>query len=99
MSTPTYISAGSTTQVRSGPGSLYGVHITPANGASVVFIDATDAGSIASNFAQDPIGIFARIGVYAAATPDFIEMKGVHFNSGLIVSATSSARLTVLHSA
>lgn len=98
MSTPTYIATGSTTLVQSGPGNLYGIHVDPQNGTQVVVIDSLNAGSITSNFNFDPVGLIARIGTYATAVPDFLDFKGVHFNTGLTVAATSTARLTVLTS-
>lgn len=98
MSTPTYISTGSTTTVVTGPGNLYGIHVTPAAGTQVVVIDSTTAGSITSNFNFDPVGLISRIGPYQASpNPDYIPFWGDHFNNGLIVSASSNARLTVFY--
>ena len=97
MSASTYISAGSNTRVKSGAGTLYGIHVSPANGATILVQDSATGLGAAPNFNSDThTGIIGRIGMYASAVPDFIDFKGVHFGDGLTVAATSNARLIVL---
>ena len=98
MSRYTFLSTGSTTQIASGPGNLYGIHITPPGGGQFVAIDALQAGSITSNFNQDPVGLISRLSIGSTASdvpPGPVPFFGVHFDNGLVVSATSNARVTV----
>lgn len=99
MSRPTYISTGSSTTVKSGPGYLYGVHITPTAGSSLVVVD-TVTGSGAGGFDMNSpttTGLIARLPFSGASTsgPAFIPFWGVRFENGLGVSASSSASVTV----
>ena len=94
MPKATYISAGSTTLVKSGAGFLYGMHTSPANGATIYAVDSISIGA-APNLNTDLTGTLFRVG-YTGAAPDFIDTKGVGFSLGLTVSATSSARITVM---
>lgn len=93
MAKATYISAGSSTLVKSGPGVLFGLYLTPANGATVYAVDALNIGAI-PNLNTDLTGTISRV-TYGAATPDSVDFQGIHFDNGLVVAATSSARITV----
>ena len=100
MSRYSYISAGSNTTVLSGPGTLYGVHVSPVSGASVLIADSTNLGA-APNFNADanPSGglLLGRFGLYTGTPPDFLDFKGAHVNDGITIAASSNARLTVLY--
>ena len=98
MSTPTLIATGSTTLVQTGPGNLYGIHVAPVAGGSVVVIDSLTTSNTGADFnSSTQTGIVYRGGVYQASpNPDFLDFKGLHFNTGLTVAASSSARVTVL---
>ena len=95
MSRPTTIATGSTTLVKTGPGYLYGVHISPANGASLVTIDTLTTSNTGVDFNANATGQISRDGLWASAVPDFVPFWGVRFDTGLTVAASSSARLTV----
>ena len=96
MSRPTFIAAGSNTLVKSGPGNIYGIHVTPANGTTVVVADSLNLGASPNLNSTSLTGQIASVGTFASAVPAFIDMKGAHFDNGLVIAATSNARLTVL---
>ena len=96
MSRSTFIATGSTTLVKTGPGYLYGVHISPANGASLVTIDSLTTSNTGVDFNANVTGMISRDGLWATTVPDFVPFYGVRFDNGLTVAASSSARLTVL---
>lgn len=90
------VAEGSNTTVKRTAGSLYGLLVAPANGASVRVEDATDLGATPDLNATGASTI-ARIGTYAAATPDEVGFgPGVGF-SALTIAATSNARVTVVY--
>lgn len=99
MSTPTGISIGSTTLVKSGPGHLYGLHVTPTQGSALVILDTlttTNSGADL-NAAVVQGTLIDRLGWSAASTtpPQDLSYYGTTFSSGLTVAASSNARVTV----
>lgn len=100
MSRKTYVSAGSNTTILSGPGKLYGIHVTPAAGSAVLVADSKNLGATPNyNSDADPSGgvLIGRFGPYSGTSSDFLDFKGAHVNDGITVAATSSARVTVLY--
>jgi len=92
----TFISAGSNTLVKSGAGTLYRVAVLPANGAVVRIDDSTDLGATPDLNASGTATI-AYSGVFASTAPGTIDLgPGIGFNSGLVLAATSNAKLTVV---
>lgn len=98
MPRSTYISAGSSTCIKSGAGTLYVAHISPANGSSLVLADTPDLGAAGPNFnlRTSVTSTIAFIGTFASTVPASIDLNGAAFNNGLSVSATSSAAVTVV---
>ena len=100
MSRYTYISAGSSTTVLSGPGKLYSIHITPVAGSTLLVADSKNLGASPTfNSDADPSGgvLIGRFGPYGGTTTDYLDFKGASVNDGITVAATSNARLTVLY--
>lgn len=98
MPRSTYISAGSTTRIKSGAGTLYLAHVSPANGSSLVLADTPNLGAAGPNFnlRTSVTSTIAFVGTYASAVPDSLDFNGTAFDNGLSVSATSSAAITVV---
>lgn len=94
MSRYTHIATGSNTTVVSTAGNLYSVHIDRGNGGTVLLADSTDLGAT-PNYNTDPTAVIRRIGTIADAGPHEYDFKGVHFDNGLTVAASSSASVTV----
>lgn len=91
------ISAGSNTTVKTGSGSLYGLYIRPANGASVRVEDAANLGA-APDLNNPSASSIALLGTYASAAPDVVTFTpGIGFNDGLTVAASSNTRITVVY--
>jgi hypothetical protein len=87
----TYISAGSNTTVKSGPGSLYKILSSNPTGSTIVLDDSVSLGQ-APNFNSATAGTIGNIG---GALLDF--EPGLGFNTGLTVAASSNARLLVVY--
>jgi hypothetical protein len=88
------ISVGSNTTVKSTPGTLYAVHVYPANGATVRIEDGELGATIDFNAAAGSSTIDLQSG-YASAAPAFIGYgPGIGFEK-LTLAATSNARLAV----
>lgn len=95
MSRITFISAGSTTLVASGGGNLYGVAVDKGNGATVLVADSLNLGATPDYNAVNQTGLMRSIGTLQTAGPYDAEFKGAHFSTGLSISASSTARVTV----
>lgn len=94
-----YISAGSTTRVKDGPGLLKGIWVSPVAGGSLVLADNPDLGNGGPNFnaltsITSTIGIH---GVFIAGNPVPLDGFATRFQNALTVSATSSSRVTLLY--
>lgn len=100
-----YVSAGSNSTIKSGAGTLYGILVSPANGATVYAVDADGTDPLGGIGAAPNLtgelalaSNIARHGVFANTAPDYLDFNpGVGFNNGLVVAATSNARLTVVY--
>lgn len=94
----TYISAGSTTRVKDGPGLFKGLWITPVAGSSLVIADNPILGNGGPDF-NNLTAITSTIGnhgVFVTATnPTYFQGFGTRFSNALTVSASSSARVSV----
>lgn len=91
------LSTGSNTNVKSGAGTLYAVHVFPANGSSVRIEDATDLGA-APNLNTSGTSTIELQSGYTSATPAFVGFgPGVGFNTGLTIAATSNARVVAIY--
>lgn len=86
-----YISAGSNSLVKSGAGTLYRIRSSNPSGGTIRVDDATDLGA-APNLNTDGASTIYRD---AAADNDFT--PGLGFNTGLVIAASSNARLTVVY--
>lgn len=98
MSRVTFLSAGSNTTVSSSPGVLYGIHVSGANGGTVLVADNDDLGATPNFNAVNQTGLIASIGPLANAGVHAVPFHGARFENGLTVAATSNAKVTVLHS-
>lgn len=93
-----YISAGSTTRVKDGPGLFKGAWITPVAGSSLVIADNPILGNGGPDFNNlgaitSTLGIH---GVFVTATnPMQLSGFATRFQNALTVSASSSARVSV----
>lgn len=98
MPRSTYISAGSSTRIKSGAGTLYLAHVSPANGSSLVLADSPNLGASGPNFnlRTSVTSTIAFVGTFASAVPASLSFNGTAFDNGLSVSATSSAAITVV---
>lgn len=98
-----YISAGSNSTVKSGAGTLYRILVSPANGATVYAVDADGTAALggigaAPNLTGDLSNTISRHGTFADAVPRELDFgPGVGFNTGLVLAATSNARLTAVY--
>ena len=92
-----YISAGSNTNVKSGPGNLYGVVAGGANGGTFFAVDSVSIGATPNYVTQlsnsSNITAIGPLGAAAAAW----DLHGASFQVGLTVAATSSSPLTVFY--
>lgn len=91
------ISVGSNTRVKTGSGSLYGIHGYIPEGGTVRVDNSLDLGavpdynnSVTSNATIASYGPTAAAGVF-----NVVFTPGVGFDDGLVVAATSNARFTV----
>ena len=95
-----FISAGSTTRVKDGPGLFKGAWIAPAAGSSIVIADNPDLGTTGPNFnsAASVTSTIALPGVYPASpVPVYFDAHALRFANALTVAATSSARVTLFY--
>lgn len=91
------VSLGSNTTVKSSPGTLYRVLVSPANGATVWLEGAADLGASPNLNAAPGAATIAKISEYASAVPDTIDFgPGVGFDA-LTVAASSNARLGIVY--
>ena len=92
-----FISTGSNTNVKSGPGTVYGVNVGGVNGASVFLVDSVSIGATPNYINQVSNGSnIAVIGPLTAAGGS-VNLHGSQFANGLTVAATSSAPVTVMY--
>ena len=93
-----YISAGSTTRVKDGPGLFKGLWVTPVSGGSVLVADNPDMGSAGPNF-NALTSVTSTVGIHgtwpASMPPAYFDGFATRFQNALVVSATSSARVSV----
>lgn len=94
-----YTSAvGSNWRVKSGSGSLYGIHGFIPNGGSVKAENTSSLGATPDLNAVTSNATMAYYGpVTAAGTFNMVFQPGVGFDDGLVVAATSNARFTVVY--
>jgi len=97
-----YTATGSNATVKAGSGSLYSINVSPGQGSTVVLVDANASLGAAPNLNSDSLtGLIGRVGPYStssngtAPNPDIIAFSGLGFNDGLVIAATSNARLLV----
>ena len=94
----TFISAGSTTRVKDGPGLFKGAWLTPVAGGSLVIADNPILGNGGPDF-NALTAITSTIGIHgvwpASPSPTFFNGFATRFDNALTVSASSSARVTV----
>jgi hypothetical protein len=93
-----YISAGSNTTVKTGPGFLYGAVVGGgANGGSAFFVNSISIGATPNYVTQlsdsSNIAVVGPVGVNGGDFP----LYGAPFSTGLTVSATSNAPVTVAY--
>ena len=95
-----FISAGSTTRVKDGPGLLKSVWITPVAGGSLLIADNPDMGASGPNF-NNLTSVTSTIGIHGVfvtgTNPTFFDAFATRFQNALTVSASSSQRVTVLY--
>ena len=94
-----FISAGSTTRVKDGPGLFKGAWIAPAAGSSIVIADNPDLGTAGPDF-NSPSSITSTIafhGLWTVVTPASLDGFATRFANALTVSATSSARVSIFY--
>jgi len=91
------VAVGSNTTVKSSPGTIYRVLVSPANGATVWLENSANLGA-SPNFNASPNSTtIAKIGEYANAQPGTIDFgPGIGFDA-LTVAASSNARLSVVY--
>ena len=90
-----FISAGSNTTVSSTPTRLYSVHVSGANGGTVLIADNDDLGATPNFNVASQTGLVASLGPLANAGPHAFNFAGARIENGLTIAATSSARITV----
>ncbi len=100
-----YTSTGSNVTVKAAPGSIYGLNVMPGHGGIVVLVDSNGAdGNLGAtpDLNSDSItGLIGRIGPWSTSSngtspnPDLIAFRGLGFNAGLSLAATSNTRLIV----
>lgn len=95
-----FISAGSTTRVKDGPGLFKGLWITPVSGGSLVVADNPVLGNSGPDF-NALTAITSTIGIHgvfqASSNPLYFQGFATRFQNALTVSASSSARVSVFY--
>lgn len=92
-----FISAGSNTTVKSGPGQVYGAVVGPANGGSVFLVDSTSIGVTPNYVTQLSNSSNIAVGYPLTTAWQNVPLFGATFHDGLTVSATSNAPVTVVY--
>lgn len=88
------VSTGSNTTVKTGFGTLKSLTITPAAGTVVHVVDSVSIGATPNlNLAQT--GEILRIGPFVDAEPEYFGPYQLGLNAGLLIAATSNARVHV----
>jgi len=100
MAKATYLSTASTHNIFRGTGVYYGMHVTPAQGGTVVIMDVRDAGATAINIsnpstAVNPKGYFGQFA--SSPPPATVDGYGLRIQDGLTVAFTSSMKVTVYY--
>ena len=96
-----YVSDGSNTTVKTGPGSLYSIQVSPGHGSTLTIVDSADLGAAPDLNSDSLTGIIGRVGEWSTSSngikpsPDTLSFVGLGFNVGLTLAATSNARLIV----
>ena len=100
MSKVSYISAGSSTRVKDGTGTLFGVWVEPFVGSSLVLADNPDLGAAGPNF-NSATSVTSTIGFHGpwptSPAPIFLDAHALRFANALTVAATSSARVSIFY--
>ena len=100
MSKSSYVSAGSSTRVKDGPGTLFGVWFEPFVGSSLVLADNPNLGASGPDF-NLATSITSTIGFHgpwpANPEPAFFDAHALRFANALTVAATSSARVSIFY--
>lgn len=93
-----FVSLGSNTTIKTGPGRLYGVTIGGANGGTFVALDSVSIG-VTPNFATLGNAVASNLAFIPglAATPTQFDFRATPFEIGLTVAATSNASLSVYY--
>lgn len=93
----TYISAGSTTRVKDGPGLLKGVWISPVAGGTLLIADNPDMGATPNfNNLTAITSTIANVGTWAASPqPQYLDGFATRFANALVIATTSSPRVSV----
>ena len=98
MSKIAYVSAGSSTRVKDGTGTLFGIWLEPFVGSSLILADNPDLGSAGPDF-NSVASVTSTIGLHgpwpANPVPVFLDAHALRFSNALTVSATSSARVSI----
>lgn len=97
MSRRTFISAGSSTTVSSDPTRLYGIHVSNANGGTLLVADNDNLGATPDFNAVNQTGLVGAYGPLQNAGPHTFNFHGLRLENGLTVAATSNPRVTVFH--
>ena len=95
-----YVSAGSSTRVKDGPGTLKGVWFSPVAGSTLVLADNPDLGAAGVNFnnATSVTSTIAFQGTYPASpVPEYFDAHATRFANALSVAASSSARVSIFY--
>ena len=95
MSRVTFISAGSNTTVKSVASRLYAVHVSAANGGTVLVADNVNLGATPNFNVSSQTDLIGYLGPLANAGPHAFNFHGVNLDNGLTVAATSNARVSV----
>ena len=98
MSKVSYISAGSSTRVKDGTGTLYGVWVEPFVGSSLVLADNPDLGAAGPDFnlATSVTSTIGFLGPWPANPgTEFFDAHALRFANALTIAATSSARVSI----
>ena len=94
MSKSSYVSAGSSTRVKDGPGTLFGAWFVPVAGSTLLLADNPDLGSGGPNFNNRTAitSTIASLGVYPASpVPVYFDAHALRFANALAVAASSSS--------
>ena len=96
MSQTTFVSVGSNTLIKTGPGRVYGTIVSGVDGASAFLVDSIGIGATPNYVTQlSNSSNVATIGPVTAAGGSF-DLYGAWFQVGLTVATTSNANLTVV---